>query len=38
MVGQIVPLITEIKSVKDIINDVLEGYYETISKITKFVV
>ncbi|MFK4435526.1 nitronate monooxygenase [Paenibacillus sp. RC21] len=36
MVGQIVPLITEIKSVKDIINDVLEGYYETISKITKF--
>ncbi|WP_025717628.1 nitronate monooxygenase [Paenibacillus sp. 1-18] len=36
MVGQIVPLITEIKSVKDIINDVLEGYHETISKITKF--
>ncbi|ODB60874.1 nitronate monooxygenase [Paenibacillus polymyxa] len=36
MVGQIVPLITEIKSVKDIINDVLEGYHETISKMTKF--
>jgi enoyl-[acyl-carrier protein] reductase II len=36
MVGQIVPLITEIKSVKDIIHDVLEGYHETISKIVKF--
>ncbi|OMF40706.1 nitronate monooxygenase [Paenibacillus peoriae] len=36
MVGQIVPLITEIKSVKDIINDVLEGYHGTISKMTKF--
>jgi len=36
MAGQIVPLITEIKSVKDIINDVLKGYHETVAKIAKF--
>lgn len=36
MVGQIVPLITEIKSVKDIISSVLTGYHETIAKINKF--
>lgn len=38
MAGQIVPLITEIKSVKNIINDVLEGYHETVAKVSRFVV
>lgn len=36
MAGQIVPLINEIKNTKDIINDVLKGYHETVAKITKF--
>ena len=36
MAGQIVPMVTEIKSAKDIINDVLEEYNETVSKIVKF--
>ncbi len=36
MAGQIVPLIKEIKSVKDIINDVLKGYHSTITKISSF--
>jgi enoyl-[acyl-carrier protein] reductase II len=30
MAGQIVPLITKIKSVKRIMDDVLKGYQETI--------
>jgi enoyl-[acyl-carrier protein] reductase II len=36
MAGQIVPLITEIKSVKNILDDVLKGYHETVTKVTKF--
>ena len=36
MAGQIVPLITEIKSVKNIIDDVLKGYHETVANVTKF--
>ncbi len=36
MTGQVIPMVTEIKSAKDIINDVLEGYNETVSKMVKF--
>lgn len=36
MAGQIVPLITEVKSVKAIIDDVLSGYHATISKLVVF--
>jgi len=36
MAGQIVPLVTEIKNAKDIINDVLKRYHETVSNIAKF--
>ncbi|MGW8956528.1 NAD(P)H-dependent flavin oxidoreductase [Paenibacillus sp. NPDC055715] len=36
MAGQIVPLVKEIRTAKDIMNDVIRGYHETVSHITKF--
>lgn len=36
MAGQIVPLVTEIRSVKSILNDVLRGYRETVARISTF--
>jgi enoyl-[acyl-carrier protein] reductase II len=38
MAGQIVPLITEIKSVKNIMDNVIKGYHETVSKISEFAI